>query len=152
MEPAPPRSAVRVEIPVAWGEMDALQHVNNVVFVRWLETARIAYFDRLRILERLRDEGVGPILARTVLDYRRPVTYPDTVVVDVGVSRVGTSSYTMSYRIRSVAQEAEVAAGETVIVQYDYRAARSVPLDDALRAGIAALEAEAGPPRGDAPP
>ena len=151
MDSPPRKLPVRVEIPVAWGEMDALQHVNNVVFVRWLETARIAYFDRLKLLDRIRDEGVGPILARTELDYRRPVTYPDTVLVDVGITRVGGSSYTMSYRIRSVAQDAEVAAGDTVIVHYDYRAARSVPLDPGLRAAIAALEAEAFPREEDPP-
>jgi acyl-CoA thioester hydrolase len=141
MPDAPDRAAVSVSIPVAWGEMDAFQHVNNVVYARWLETARIAYFERVGLLRRMRDEGVGPILARTVVDYRRPVTFPDTVRVDAWVSRVGTSSFTMSFRVWSEAQGAEVATGEQVIVQLDYRSGRATPLDDALRAAIASLEA-----------
>ena len=141
MPDAPARPPVSVSIPVAWGEMDAFQHVNNVVYARWLETARIAYFDRVGILRRMGDEGIGPILARTVIDYRRPVTFPDTVRVDASVSRVGTSSFTMSFRVWSEAQGAEVAAGEQVIVQLDYRSGRATPLDDALRAAIAALDA-----------
>jgi acyl-CoA thioester hydrolase len=121
--------------------MDALQHVNNVVYARWLETARMVYFERLGLMERVREEGVGPILARTVLDYRRPVTYPDTIRVDAAVSRVGGSSFTMAFLAWSEAQEAEVATGEQVIVHFDYRAGRASPIDDALRAAIAAVEA-----------
>lgn len=139
---APKRSyPVSVAIPVAWGEMDSFQHVNNVVYARWLETARMLYFERVGLVRRVKEEGVGPILARTVLDYRRPVAYPDTVRVDAGVSRVGSSSFTMAFRVWSEAQRAEVATGEQVIVHYDYRAARTTPVDGALRAAIAAVEA-----------
>lgn len=143
MDDATGRSPVSVTIPVAWGEMDAFQHVNNVVYARWLETARMLYFERVGLVRRVREEGVGPILARTVIDYRRQVTYPDRVRVDVTVSRVGGSSFTMAFRVRSEAQDAEVATGEQVIVNYDYRAGRTAPVDDALRAAIEALEAGA---------
>jgi acyl-CoA thioester hydrolase len=141
MPDAPARYPISVDIPVAWGEMDAFQHVNNVVYARWLETARMVYFERLGLVKRVREEGVGPILARTAIDYRRPVTYPDTVRVDAAVSRVGGSSYTMAFRVWSKAQDAEVAAGEQVIVHFDYRTGRATPIDDALRAAIAAVEA-----------
>lgn len=143
MPDEPARFPISVRIPVAWGEMDAFQHVNNMVYARWLEAARIVYFERLELLKRVREEGVGPILARSVIDFRRPVAYPDTVRVDASVSRVGTSSFAMSFRVWSEAQEAEVAAGEQVIVHFDYRAARATPLDAPLRAAIEALEGAA---------
>jgi acyl-CoA thioester hydrolase len=136
-----PAFPVSVEIAVAWGDMDAYQHVNNVVYLRWLETSRMAYFERLGLMERKERDGVGPILARAAVDYRLPVTYPDRVRVDVSVSRVGRSSFTMGYRVWSTAQGAEVATGETVIVNYDYRSARSVPIEAGLRDAIARLEA-----------
>lgn len=142
-----PRYAVSVTIPVAWGEMDAFQHVNNVQYGRWLESARIAYFTRIGLMERMRAEGIGPILARIAIDYRRPVTFPDTVRVDVTVTRIGTTSFTMGYRVWSTDQQAEVAAGEDVIVLFDYRAARTTPVDDALRAAIAEVEGTAPPAR-----
>lgn len=143
MEEGKKRYPVSVAIPVAWGDMDSFQHVNNVVYARWLETARMIYFERVGLVRRVKEEGVGPILARTIIDYRRAVTYPDTVRVETTVSRVGGSSFTMAFRVRSEAQDAEVATGEQVIAHYDYRAGRTAPLDDALRAAIAALEAEA---------
>jgi acyl-CoA thioester hydrolase len=144
MPDAPARFPLSVRIPVAWGEMDAFQHVNNMVYARWLEAARIVYFERLGLLQRVREAGVGPILARSVIDFRRPVAYPDTVRVDASVSRIGTSSFTMSFRVWSEAQDAEVAAGEQVIVHFDYRASSATPLDAALRAAIAEVE---GAPR-----
>lgn len=143
------RFPVSVEIPVAWGEMDAYQHVNNIVYLRWFETARIAYFERLGLLDRKEREGVGPIVARSTIDYRSPVTYPDTVRVEISVRRIGVTSFAMAYRLWSRALGAEVASGESVIVLYDYRAGRSMAVDDRLRAAIAALEASAGSPADD---
>lgn len=134
------RYPVSVEIPVAWGDMDAYAHVNNTVYLRWFETGRIAYFERLGLVERKEESGVGPILARVAVDYRRPVTYPDSVRVDVAVTRIGTRSFTMVYRAFSRAQQVEVASGDSVIVVYDYGQGRPAPVDDALRASISALE------------
>jgi acyl-CoA thioester hydrolase len=138
--PQRPGFPVSVEIPVAWGDMDAYQHVNNVVYLRWLETSRMAYFERLGLVDRKEREGIGPILARTAIDYRLPVTYPDRVRVDISVTRVGGSSFTMSCRVWSTAQQAEVASAESVIVNFDYRGNRSVPIDAGLRERIAAVE------------
>ena len=143
MDASPGRTPVSVRIPVAWGDMDAFQHVNNVVYARWLESARITYVERLGLMERMRDEGIGPILAKTVINYVRPVTYPDTVRVDATVTRIGGSSFTMAFRIHSEALGAEAATGEQVMVVYDYRAGRSSPADDRLRQAIAAVEASA---------
>ena len=135
------RYPVSVKVPVAWGDMDAFQHVNNVVYARWLESARIVYLERIGLIERMGQEGVGPILAKTVIDYQRPIKYPDTVRVDATVTRIGTSSFTMAFRIHSEALGADAATGEQVMVVYDYRAGRSAPVDERLRTAIATVEA-----------
>jgi acyl-CoA thioester hydrolase len=134
------RFPVSISIPVAWGEQDAFQHVNNVVYARWIESARIAYFERIGLLERMRQERVGPIVGRIAIDFRRPVTFPDTVRVEVTTLKLGNSSFTMGYRLRSAAQDAEVALGEDVIVLLDYRTGKKVPLDARLRETIRAVE------------
>jgi acyl-CoA thioester hydrolase len=134
---------VSVTIAVAWGEMDSFQHVNNVVYARWLETARIAYFTRIGLLERMRTEGVGPIVGRIAIDFRRPVTFPDTVRVDATTKKIGRRSFTMGYRIWSTGQRAEVATGEDVIVTLDYGSGQTTAVDDALRGAIIGLEEKA---------
>ena len=141
MDHALGRYPVSVTVPVAWGEMDAFEHVNNVAYARWVETARVAYFARLGLMCPLRGDGIGPILARLSIDYACPIAYPDTVRIDATVTRIGKSSITMAYRIWSQEQQAEVAAGEDVVVIFDYAAGKKAPVDAALRAAIHALEA-----------
>ena len=143
MHEANARYPVSIVIPVAWGDMDAFQHVNNVTYGRWLESARIAYFRRIGFMERMRDRGVGPILARIAIDYGRPVTFPDTVRVDVTTKKIGRSSFTLGYRVWSEDQQAQVATGEDVIVVFDYRSGSKAAVDEELRSAIAAVEQSA---------
>jgi acyl-CoA thioester hydrolase len=134
------RFPVTVEIPVQWGDMDAFGHVNNTVYLRWFESARIAYFERLKLGGS--GSGVGPILARATVDYRIPLRYPDTIRASATVVKLGNTSFTMNYRVTSSANAGTVAAeGEGVIVLVDYAKGGKVPLDDELRGKIGELEA-----------
>ena len=106
-----------VEVPVAWGDMDAFGHVNNVMFFRYFETARIAYLERIGFRG---ETGIGPILAATQCRFRRPLAYPDTVLVGVRVSEVGDDRFTHEYRLVSRALDDVAAEGTGVVVSYDY--------------------------------
>ncbi len=92
---------VVVEVPVAWGEMDAFGHVNNIVYFRYFETARIAYFERLDVPEFLARDPVGPILAETSCRFRAALSYPDTVWVGARVESVGEDRFVMRYAVLS---------------------------------------------------
>jgi acyl-CoA thioester hydrolase len=130
---------VVIEIPVAWGDMDAYAHVNNTVYFRWFESARIAYFDRIGFRGTDAHDGVGPILAETRCRFRRPVTYPDTVRVGASIQEVGDDRFTMAYRLLNAAGDL-AADGTGVVVAYNYRASRKAALPAAVRAAIADLE------------
>lgn len=138
------RFPVALTFPVAWGDMDANLHVNNVVYARWIESARVAYFERIGLPVPPGKDGVGPIVARLCVNYLRPLAYPDTIQVSATVRAIGRTSVTLEYRIRSAAQDADVATGEDVIVLFDYRDGRKVAVDERIRAAIAALEAQGG--------
>lgn len=121
-------------IPVAWGDMDAYGHVNNTVFLRWFETARIEWLERVRFPD---DDKRGPVLANSLVNYRRQVKWPDTVTVSVGVLRIGTSKVVLGYQITSKHHRGQVVAdGETTVVLCSKETGRGVPLDDELRARI----------------
>jgi len=127
-----------VDIPVAWGDMDAFGHVNNTVFFRWCETARIASFEATGVLGRMASDGVGPILAQASMRFRKPVTYPDTIRASATVRKVGNTSFVLGYQLWSTAQNAEVGAGDSVVVMMDYRRATKVPIEGALRDALLA--------------
>ena len=79
---------VVTEIPVAWGEMDALNHVNNAVYFRYFETARLDFFKHVELMEEMAITKVGPVLGDTYCKYFRPVTYPDTLMIGFGGSLI----------------------------------------------------------------
>jgi acyl-CoA thioester hydrolase len=133
------RWPVEIEIPVAWGDMDAFRHVNNTVYLRWFESSRIAYFERIGILE---TDGVGPILAKISVNYKRIVTYPDVITVSTTVTQFGKTSFITQYQARSIQQSNEVVAdGEGIIVMFDYQKQEKVLLQESLKEKILALEA-----------
>jgi acyl-CoA thioester hydrolase len=132
---------VVVEQDVAWGDMDAYQHVNNVVYFRYFENARIPWLERIGWMK-LRDQsGLGPIIASTSARYRRPVSYPDRILIGVRASDVQTDRLTIEYRIVSVKLNALAADGQAVVVSYDYNAAKKCPIPESVRAAIQELEA-----------
>src|SRR5277367_5877386 len=92
---------VVIALPVQWGDQDAFGHVNNTIYFRWFESARIAYFERIGLNHLLEHEPIGPILASMSCDYRRPVTYPDTVDIGMRVSRIGRTSVGMEHAVLS---------------------------------------------------
>mgnify|MGYP000858787873 FL=1 len=132
---------VVVRIPVAWGDMDAFQHVNNTVYLRWFQEARIIYFDAGEMAWRDISQKVGPIQATAQIRYLAPVTYPDFVHVRVGVATLGTTSMVMKYTIHSEQRNALVADGETVIVMYDYAKGEKAPIPEEIRAAVLRIEA-----------
>lgn len=131
---------VVIEIPVAWGEMDAMQHVNNIVYFRYIESVRMAYFERIGLLEHQRETGVGPILAWTSCRFRRPLTYPDTVSVGTRASKIESDRFTMKTIIVSPAMNDVAAESEGIVVTFNYREQKKVPIPEVIRRRIEELE------------
>jgi acyl-CoA thioester hydrolase len=131
---------VVIEIAVAWGEMDSLQHVNNIVYFRYFESARMAYFHKLDIWSYMNETGVGPILASTQCKFRVPLTYPDTVSVGTKISEIEDDRFLMKYLVVSHEHKRVAAEGEGLIVSYNYRELRKAPLPDEIKRRIEDLE------------
>ena len=143
MEETFPRCPVVIDIPVAWGEMDTMRHVNNVVYFRYFESARIAYFERLKFWELMNQTGIGPILASIECKFKIPLTYPDTVSVGTRVSRIEQDRFVMEHRVMSHKSQAIAAEGDGVIVCYNYRDNKKALLPEELRQRILRLEESA---------
>lgn len=137
---------VVIEIPIAWGEMDALQHVNNAVYLRYMESGRMAYFERVGIMEMIRSTGIGPILHSVNCRFRIPLTHPDTVSVGTRIAELGEDRFTMESLIVSHAHGRAAAEAQSVIVVLDYNRQKKAPIPDSLRARIQELEAASQQP------
>jgi acyl-CoA thioester hydrolase len=120
--------------------MDYFRHVNNIVFFRYFESARIEYLERIGFRQEAQAEGAGPILQSTQARFRRALTWPDTVLVGARTVEVAEDRFTQEYRLVSRAQREVAAEGGGVLVSFDYAANRKVPLPERVRAAIQLLE------------
>jgi acyl-CoA thioester hydrolase len=131
---------VVVDLPVVWGEMDAYGHVNNIVYFRYFETARMAYFERLNAPSFLSRDPLGPILASTSCRFRSPLAFPDQVSVGARTARVDDDRFVMFYAVYSHRLKQVAAEGEGLVVCFDYRENRKAPLPPELKQRISELE------------
>lgn len=129
-----------ITLPVQWGDQDAFGHVNNVVYFRWYESARIAYFDESGMAALLDQQQLGPILARIACDYHRQLNFPDTIQVGSKVTRLGSKSMTIEHAIYSQAQQAIVAKSDSIVVIFHYGDNVSHPIPADVRAQVDRFE------------
>ena len=130
---------VTVTIPVAWGEMDALGHVNNIIYFRYFETARMIYLERAGLIEIMKQWAIGPILAKTSCTYKVPVYYPDTLTVGARVSTIGNTHFNMEYIVVSE-RVGTAAVGDGIVVTFDYAKNSKAPVPEAVIRAVEKLE------------
>ena len=134
---------VKIGIDVQWRDMDALGHVNNAEYIRWFESARIEALMRVRLTENSgtlsNAKRLGPILASISCNYYVPVVFPDRVEIGAYVTRIGTSSFNLAYVAVRQSDNLVVARGDSVVVQFDYAAQKTAPLNAETRAAIEGL-------------
>ncbi|MEZ9536580.1 acyl-CoA thioesterase [Shewanella sp. 10N.286.51.B8] len=131
------QNSIITEIPVAWGEMDALNHVNNAVYFRYFETARIDFFSQINMMDELKKTSVGPVLSETQAKFKRPVTFPDTLLVGITISDIKQDRFMMHYRVFSKAQQAITTTGSAKVVMFNFKTGQKATLTAEL---LAALE------------
>ncbi len=139
-EALPTRKDFRFWWPVAvrWGDMDAMGHVNNVLYFQYLESARLGYFDALGYP--VRSEGgvrQGPVVVSQTFNYRRQVVYPADLEVGVTCREIRNRSFVLAYGLFRKETEELVGDGVSVAVWMDYQAGRAGELPAALRDALA---------------
>jgi len=120
--------------------MDAFRHLNNTAYFRFFESGRIAYFEKLNLLEYMEETGVGPILASTSCRFKIPLTYPDNVYIGTRVSNIEEDRFTMEYFVVSEKHQRVAAEGAGLIVCFNYKENKKVSLPEELKRRIKELE------------
>ena len=124
------------EQQVAWGDMDAFAHVNNVIYYRYIESARIYYMEALNLAVK----EINTVVASNQCKYIAPVFYPDCIKIGVRVEEIRNSAFRMSYLLYSEKQEKVVAIADAVIVCVDKHSMLKATLPDLIRQKIIATE------------
>jgi acyl-CoA thioester hydrolase len=125
------RKLVHVErIAIRWGDMDAMGHVNNTVYFRYMEQARIGWFDAL-VPEQEAWKSTGIVIANASCNFKRPINYPGTVEVRVFTGPPGGSSVPTFYEM--MVEEALYADGAATVVFIDMEKQKPVRIPDGIR-------------------
>lgn len=123
-----------MRIPIRWGDMDAMGHVNNTVYFRYMETARIAWFDQIACAPD--PEGEGPVIVNANCSFLKQLVYPGEVEITTLVGTAGRSSFQMTHEMRLVGADGEAGAlhaeGGAKVVWVNFPAQKSVPLPEML--------------------
>ena len=123
---------------VRWGDMDAMGHVNNVIYLQYLESARIGFFEA-RMGWTGRDEGggrQGPVVVSQTFNYRRQVYYPAELEVGVRCQEIRSRSFVLAYGVFRKGTDELVGDGSSVAVWLDYDANKSMEIPPELRRAL----------------
>ena len=125
----------RKTIPMRWGDMDAVGHLNSTYYFRYLEQIRVEWLDELG--HGINPEGIGPVLASTSSTFRKELTYPATIEITIELERLGRSSLTVRHHFYLQGdRETVYASADATLVWVDYKAGKSVAIPDDIRQAI----------------
>jgi len=122
----------RVPISVRWRDMDSMGHVNNAKYISYLEEARVRWM--LGVEGVSMTDRIAPVVAATNVNYRLPIVWPNDIVVELFVERLGNSSVTIGHRIVDEKSDSTLYSdGNVVVVWMDTQTGKSAPLPEAIR-------------------
>ncbi|MEO9334289.1 acyl-CoA thioesterase [Ectopseudomonas guguanensis] len=120
-------------IPVRWGDMDSYGHVNNIIYMQYLEEARVAWFELAGVA--MSNVPFGPVILQTQHTYLKPVVHPATVVVELRAGAMGRSSLVIEHRLSTLEDPLTLyGEGYCKLVWIDHGSGKSVPLPETVRA------------------
>jgi len=129
-----------VDLNIEWGDMDALQHVNNIEYFKYFQVARIAYFEKINSDSVFGDTPIPLILASTQCKFIYPLAYPDSVSVGVRVDAMADQYFTMQYAVVSHKHQRLAAIGDAKVVMFDYVNNKKASIPSEIRKTIIDLE------------
>ncbi len=126
-------------IAIRWGDMDAMGHVNNTVYFRYMEQARISWFEAL-VPEAEAWHATGIVIVNAACNYKRPITYPGMVEVKLLIGSPGGSSVPTFYELRVDADPEPYADGAAVVVFVNMKTQRPAQIPDGIRNRLESID------------
>jgi acyl-CoA thioester hydrolase len=122
------------QIDIRWGDLDALNHVNNTLYFRYLEETRIRWFETLK--QQVHKQNCGPVIVTASCEFLQMVTYPEKLEIRLHSDPPGRSSVNLHHDIIKTSNNEIAAKGQCKVVWIDYQAQKSTPLPDAIRHAV----------------
>jgi acyl-CoA thioester hydrolase len=130
---------VKLNLRLDWSEMDLFGHINNVAYFKYIQASRVNYWETIGLTQLHSNMQIGPILASTSCNFKKPLIYPGNITVEASVSFIKTTSFGIEHRILNA--EGEVAAtAQDVVVLYNFETNEKQAVPDSIRQQMEQLE------------
>ena len=130
---------VKLPLRLDWSEMDLFGHVNNVAYFKYIQAARVNYWEISGLGSMLNTDKVGPILLSTSCQFIKPLFFPGNIVVASGIEFIKNTSFGIHHRILNDKNEL-AAEAKDVIVTFDFHKNEKVPVPDHIRSAMERIE------------
>jgi acyl-CoA thioester hydrolase len=131
--------SVSLTFRIDWSELDMFGHVNNVMFMKYVQSGRVNYWETTNIHKHFTDFKIGPMLAATSCQFKKPLFYPGNATIKTGVAFMKNTSFGLFHHILN--QQGElVATAEDVIVMFDYNTNEKIQIPEDIRGIIEKTE------------
>ena len=123
-------------LAVRWGDMDAFGHVNNAMYLRYLEEARVQMLVAM-LGNQITEGDFATVVINVGCTFLKPITYPDSVRIDCYAGELGRSSFMTWYEVFALSDPSQMASeGYAKVVWMDRRSAKSAPLPDHISKAV----------------
>ena len=121
-----------LELRIDWSEMDTYQHVNNVNFMKYMQSARVQFWEVTGLAKLYVDTKKGPMLVSTKCDFKNPLFFPGNVFIKTKVAYIKNSSFGLYHELYND-DKTLCAVGNDVGVYFDFSNNKTVTINDQLR-------------------
>lgn len=131
--------SVELQLRIDWSDLDLFGHVNNVAFLKYIQAARVHYWEQIGLYSFFLQNKQGPMLASTNCEYKKPLFYPGEISIRTAMEFIKNTSFSLKHEI--IAQDGESAAlGQDVMVMFDFNKNEKMPFPEHLRLAVEKLE------------
>jgi acyl-CoA thioester hydrolase len=133
---------LKLNLRIDWSEMDLFGHVNNVAYFKYIQAARVNYWEKMGLTNMFKEQSLGPILASSACNFIRPLHYPGNLTVQSGVDSIGNSSFVILHQILD-GTGTLCAEAKDVVVLFDFKGNKKMAVPEEIRNMIESMEASA---------
>jgi acyl-CoA thioester hydrolase len=121
-----------LKLRIDWSDLDMYEHVNNLTFMRFLQSGRVNFWEATGIHEFFRNSGQGVMLVSTHCDFKNSLYYPGNAIIKTRLDHIGNSSFSLNHVILDDKGDL-CAEGKDVVVCYDFEKKTTFRIPDWLR-------------------
>ncbi len=131
--------SVKIQIPIAWADMDIYCHVNNSNYFKYFDSSRIKYFEIIGLYDQFETSGIAAVISNVSCNYLEPIKYPDIITVGSRVVEINNEAIKMEHFI-SNSKNRLVAFGESELVIFDFKREKAIKIPEKIKSEIEKLD------------